>query len=298
MQHLPRRVLFALLTVYIVWGSTYFAIHVALNSFPPLLLMGTRFIMAGVLLYSWKKWRGAANPTSSEWRAAGIIGMLMLGGGMGLTAVGQQYISSGLTAVFIACSPMILSFCPGFFGDWPNRREWLGILIGFAGAILLAAGGEFSAQPLGIASLLGAIICWNIGSVLSQRKWKLAPGAMGFASEMLLGGVFLTVLALCTGETFKTPITFNAMAAWAYLVVAGSLLAFTAYMFLLSKVSSALASSYAYVNPLIAVSLGVMLGGESLSAREMVAMVIILGSVALITVSHTTKPSTKKIAQS
>ena len=298
MLHLPRRVLFALLTVYIVWGSTYFAIHVALNSFPPLLLMGTRFIMAGVLLYSWKKWRGAANPTSSEWRAAGIIGMLMLGGGMGLTAVGQQYISSGLTSVFIACSPMILSFCTGFFGDWPNRREWLGILIGFAGAILLAAGGEFSAQPLGIASLLGAIICWNIGSVLSQRKWKLAPGAMGFASEMLLGGVFLTVLALCTGETFKTPMTFNAMAAWAYLVVAGSLLAFTAYMFLLSKVSSALASSYAYVNPLIAVSLGVMLGGESLSAREMVAMVIILGSVALITVSHTTKPSTKKIAQS
>lgn len=298
MQHLPRRVLFALLTVYIVWGSTYFAIHVALNSFPPLLLMGTRFIMAGVLLFSWKKWRGVANPTFSEWRAAGIIGMLMLGGGMGLTAVGQQYISSGLTAVFIACSPMILSFCTGFFGDWPNRREWLGILIGFAGAILLAAGGEFSAQPLGIAALLGAIICWNIGSVLSQRKWKLAPGAMGFASEMLVGGVFLTVLALCTGETFKTPMTFNAMAAWAYLVVAGSLLAFTAYMFLLSKVSSALASSYAYVNPLIAVTLGVMLGGESLSAREMVAMVIILGSVALITVSHTTKPSTKKIAQS
>jgi drug/metabolite transporter (DMT)-like permease len=291
MQHLPRRVLFALLTVYIVWGSTYFAIHVALNSFPPLLLMGTRFIVAGVLLYSWKKWRGAANPTMSEWRAAGLIGILMLGGGMGLTAVGQQYISSGLTAVFIACSPMILSFCTGFFGDWPNRREWLGILIGFSGAILLAAGGEFYAQPLGIVALLGAIVCWDIGSVLSQRKFKMAPGAMGFASQMLLGGVFLTILAICTGERFDAPITLPALVAWSYLVVAGSLLAFTAYMFLLSKVSSALASSYAYVNPLIAVTLGVLFGGESLSAREMVAMLIILGSVALITVSHTAKPA-------
>ena len=294
MQQLPRRVLFALFTVYIVWGSTYFAIHLALTSFPPLLLMGTRFIMAGVLLYGWKKWHGAPNPTMLEWRAAGLIGILMLGGGMGLTAVGQQYISSGLTAVFIACSPMILSFCTGFFGDWPNKREWIGIFIGFAGAILLAAGGEFSAQPLGIAALLGAIICWNIGSVLSQRNLKLAPGAMGFASEMLLGGVFLIVLGLFSGENFNAPMTLKAMAAWSYLVVAGSLLAFTAYMFLLSKVSSALASSYAYVNPLIAVTLGVLFGGENLSVREMIAMVIILSSVALITVSHTAKQSSNK----
>jgi drug/metabolite transporter (DMT)-like permease len=291
MQHLPRRVLFALLTVYIVWGSTYFAIHLALTSFPPLLLMGTRFIMAGVLLYGWKKWHGAPNPTLAEWRAAGLIGILMLGGGMGLTAVGQQYISSGLTAVFIACSPMILSFCTGFFGDWPNKREWFGIFIGFSGAVLLAAGGEFSAQPLGVAALLGAIICWNIGSVLSQRSFKLAPGAMGFASEMLLGGVFLMILALFAGENFHSPMTLKAMAAWSYLVVAGSLLAFTAYMFLLSRVSSALASSYAYVNPLIAVTLGVFFGGESLSTREIIAMVIILSSVALITVSHTAKTS-------
>ena len=291
MQHLPRRVLFALLTVYLVWGSTYFAIHLALTSFPPLLLMGTRFIVAGAILYGWKKWTGTPNPTIAEWRAAGVVGILMLGGGMGLTAVGQQYISSGLTAVFIACSPMILSFCTGFFGEWPNKREWLGIFIGFAGAILLAAGGEFSAQPIGIAALLGAIICWNIGSVLSQRTLKLAPGAMGFASEMLLGGVFLIIFALLKGENFNLPMTAKALAAWFYLVVAGSLLAFTAYMFLLSKVSSALASSYAYVNPLIAVTLGVLLGGENLSVREVLAMVIILSSVALITVSHTSKPT-------
>ena len=248
--------------------------------------------MAGAILYSWKKYYGAPSPSKAEWRAAAVVGILMLGGGMGLTAVGQQYISSGLTAVFIACSPMILSFCTGFFGEWPNKREWMGILIGFAGAVLLAADGESSAQPIGIAALLGAIICWNIGSVLSQKTLKLAPGAMGFASEMLLGGVFLIIFALLKGENFDSPMTAKALAAWFYLVVAGSLLAFTAYMFLLSKVSSALASSYAYVNPLIAVTLGVLLGGENLSMREVLAMLIILSSVALITVSHTTKPST------
>jgi drug/metabolite transporter (DMT)-like permease len=291
MKHLPRPVLFALLTVYIVWGSTYFAIHVALASFPPFLLMGTRFLMAGALLYLWSTWRGARNPSPREWRDAGIIGVLMLGGGMGLTAAGQQYISSGLTAVFIACSPMILSFCTGLFGDWPNRREWLGIVIGFAGAILLAAGGDFSAQPIGIAALFGAILCWDIGSVLSQRKLKLAPGAMGFASEMLMGGVFLVLVALIKGESFSAPMTVSALAAWSYLVVAGSLLAFTAYMFLLSRVSPALASSYAYVNPVIAVTLGVMLGGEELGPREIVAMAIILGSVALLTVSRSAKAS-------
>jgi drug/metabolite transporter (DMT)-like permease len=292
MKHLPRRVIFALLTVYIVWGSTYFAIHIALGSFPPFLLMGTRFLMAGALLYAWEKWRGTPNPTALQWRDAGIIGTLMLGGGMGLTAVGQQYVSSGLTAVFIACSPMVLSFCTGFFGIWPNRREWIGIVIGFAGAILLAAGGDFSAQPIGIIALLGAILCWDVGSVLSQRKFSLAPGGMGFASEMLLGGVFLVLLALVKGERFDAPITASALAAWSYLVVAGSLLAFTAYMFLLSKVSAGLAGSYAYVNPVIAVTLGVALGGEKLGARELIAMAIILGSVVLLTTARSEKSST------
>ncbi|MFZ6673071.1 drug/metabolite exporter YedA [Undibacterium sp. Xuan67W] len=286
MSRLPRSVLIALLTVYIVWGSTYFAIHVALTAFPPFLLMGTRFLMAGGLLFAWQKFRGTANPSWREWRDGGVVGVLMLGGGMGLTAVAQQSISSGLTAVFIACSPMILSFCVGLFGDWPNRREWTGILIGFAGAVLLSLGGEFSARPAGIISLLGAILCWDIGSVLSQRKLKMAPGAMGFASEMLLGGVFLTVVGFLSGEKFNAPITMNAMFAWSYLVVAGSLLAFTAYMYLLSAVPPALAGSYAYVNPVIAVALGVMLGGEQVAAREILAMTIILGSVFILTTAR------------
>ncbi|MEB0033023.1 drug/metabolite exporter YedA [Undibacterium sp. RTI2.1] len=286
MLGLPRSVMTALSVIYIVWGSTYFAIHVALISFPPFLLMGTRFFAAGSLLFAWKKWRGTPSPKIREWIDAGVVGVLMLGGGMGLTALAQQSISSGLTAVFIACSPMVLSFCVGFFGDWPNRREWTGIMIGFAGAVMLAFGGEFSAKPIGVISLIGAILSWDIGSVLSQRKLKMAPGAMGFASQMLLGGAFLMMLGFLMGEKFNTPITVNAWIAWSYLVVAGSLLAFTAYMYLLSAVTPALAGSYAYVNPVIAVILGVMLGGEKIGVREMIAITVILGSVILITTAR------------
>jgi drug/metabolite transporter (DMT)-like permease len=293
MRTLPKYGLLALLTLWIVWGSTYLAIHVALVAFPPFLLMGTRFLVAGGLLFAWLKWRGVPNPTLREWRDAAIVGVLLLGAGMGLTAVAQQYISSGLTAVFIACSPLILALMAGAFGDWPAPREWGGIAAGFAGAVLLASGGEFSARPIGVVALLGAISAWNFGSVLSQKKLSLPPGAMGFAAEMLAGGAFLTAVALVQGEAFGT-MTGSALFAWAYLVVAGSLAAFTAYMFLLSKVSPGLVSSYAYVNPVIAVILGCAFAGETVGMREIVAMAVILGSVVLLTT--TKKPETKKAA--
>lgn len=288
MRHLPRSVLAALLTVYIVWGSTYFAIQVALQAFPPFMMIGTRFLAAGGILFAWQKWRGAANPTIREWRDGGIVGILMLGGGTGLTACAQQHVSSGLTAVFIACSPMILSGLSGLFGDWPKRREWIGILAGFIGAMLLASDGDFAAKPVGVLFLLGAILCWDVGSVLSQKKLKMAAGGMGFASEMLIGGLFLVIVSLLKGESMTGPVTVDALAAWAYLVIAGSLLAFTAYMYLLSKVSAGLAASYAYVNPVIAVTLGVLFGGEHLSAKAMLAMAVILGSVVLLTTARQT----------
>lgn len=286
MRHLPRSVLTALLTVYVVWGSTYFAIQVALQAFPPFMMIGTRFLVAGAILFAWQKWRGTANPTLSEWRDGGIVGILMLGGGTGLTACAQQYVSSGLTAVFIACSPMILSGLSGLFGDWPKRREWIGILAGFVGAMLLASDGDFAAKPIGVLFLLGAILCWDVGSILSQKKLKMAAGGMGFASEMLIGGLFLVIVSLLKGENMTGPVTVEALAAWAYLVIAGSLLAFTAYMYLLSKVSTGLAASYAYVNPVIAVALGVLFGGEHLSFKAMLAIAVILGSVVLLTTAR------------
>lgn len=286
MRALPKSVLLALLTVYIVWGSTYLAIHFALVSFTPFLLMGTRFVVAGTLLFAWLKLRGSPNPTARQWRDAAIVGALLLGGGMGMTATAQQYVSSGMTAVFIASSPLLTALWAGMFGNWPGGREWIGILAGFAGAALLASGGEFAAQPIGLLALTCAVSCWTFGSVLSQKKLALAPGAMGFASEMLAGGAFLMAAGLLRGEAFPAVFDPKALVAWAYLVTAGSLAAFSAYMYLLSKVSPALASSYAYVNPVIAVMLGVALAGETVSVREMVAMAVILGSVVLLTTAR------------
>jgi drug/metabolite transporter (DMT)-like permease len=286
MLSLPGLVVLSLVTVYVVWGSTYFAIHIALASFPPFMLMGTRFLAAGGSLFLFLKWRGKKNPTIRQWRDAGIVGSLILGGGMGLTSYAQQYISSGLTAVFVACSPFVLALCVGMYGEWPNRREWIGILIGFAGAVLLASSSDFSAKPIGIIALLGAIICWDFGSVLSVRKFTMAPGAMGFASQMLMGGIFLTAISWVNGEHITTAITLNAWLAWAYLVVAGSLAAFTAYMYLITNVAPALASSYSYVNPVIAVALGVTFAGEKLGTREIIAMTVILSSVLLISTAR------------
>jgi drug/metabolite transporter (DMT)-like permease len=298
MRTLPRLALLALLTVYLVWGSTYLAIHFALLSFPPFLLMGSRFLVAGALLFAVLKLRGTASPTGRQWRDAGIVGALLLGGGMGFTAVAQQTVSSGLTAVFIASAPLMFALWSGLFGEWPGRRDWVGIVLGFCGAMLLASGGEMAASPVGVIALSVAVCSWTFGSVLSQKKLAMAPGAMGFASEMLLGGALLTVAGLLQGESIILPIDIRAWWAWTYLVTAGSLGAFSAYMYLLSRVSPALASSYAYVNPVIAVALGVALAGETVGPREMVAMAIILGSVILLTTSRTaTKPAEEPAQQ-
>jgi len=254
MRTLPKLSLLALLTTYIVWGSTYLGIQMALVSFPPFILMASRFCVAGAVLFGWLKFRGVPNPTLREWRDALIVGTLLLGGGMGLTAVGEQTVSSGLTAVFIASAPLMLALFAGFFGQWPSGREWLGIIVGFSGVALLASGSNFVAHPAGVLAVLGAVASWTFGSVLAQKKMTLASGAMGFA--------------------------------WIYLVIAGSLAAFSAYMYLLSRVSNALASSYAYVNPVIAVLLGAAFAAESIGAREALAMLIILGSVVMLTTTR------------
>ncbi|HXA47884.1 MAG TPA: drug/metabolite exporter YedA [Burkholderiaceae bacterium] len=288
MRTLPKLSLLALLTTYLVWGSTYLALQIALVSFPPFFLMGSRFCVAGALLFAWLKYRGVPNPSLREWRDALIVGTLLLGGGMGLTALGEQTVSSGLTAVFIASAPLMLALFAGLFGQWPSRREWLGIAVGFSGVALLASGNDFTAHPAGVLAVLGAVACWSLGSVLAQNKMMLAPGPMGFASEMLMGGLSLLLIAQLRGENFAVHANAPALYAWAYLVVAGSLAAFSAYMYLLSRVSNALASSYAYVNPLIAVVLGAVFASESIGARETLAMLIILGSVVVLT---TTKKS-------
>ena len=275
--------LLCLAATWLVWGSTYFAIKLALPSFPPFFQMGTRFITAGLLLTVWMRARGAAWPNRVQWRNAAVIGALMLGGGMGGTAVAEVSVGSGLVVAFIAVIPMLIAALNLVWGLRPARLEAAGIGVGLIGVLLLTQGAGFQASPAGLAAIAIACTTWSLGSVLSQRKLPLAPGAMGFASEMLCGGMLLMVLSVGAGEHMAWPPTSVALGAWVYLVVFGSLVAFNAYMLLLSRASAGLASSYSFVNPVIALLLGVGFGGELVTGTEWAAVgVILLGVVLLL----------------
>jgi drug/metabolite transporter (DMT)-like permease len=251
-------------------------------SFPPFFQMGTRVLAAGVLLMAWVLWRGGPLPTLAQWRNALAIGTLMLGGGMGLTASAEQYIGSGLIAAFIAVVPMMVCGWGLLFGQRPSRLELAGMVVGIAGVLLLVRGASFAAAPVGMVCILGATLAWSLGSVLSTTKLPLAQGAAGFASEMLCGGAVLMLISLVLGEQFSWPPQPRAAAAWAYLVVFGSLIAFSAYLYLLGHASAAMATSYAFVNPVIALLLGVALANEAVTSGEWLACGVILFGVFLI----------------
>lgn len=272
----------ALLACYVVWGSTYFAIHLALESFPPFFQMGTRFLVAGVLLMTWVVARGQALPSVTHWRNALIIGTLMLGGGMGLVATASLHLGSGLIATFIAVVPMMTCGWGLLFGRRVTRAELLGMALGLAGVVLLMQGASFSAAPAGVMCIVGATLAWSLGSVLSTVRLPLAGGPAGFASEMLCGGAVLMLISRALGEQPAWPMTPSAAAAWLYLVVFGSLIAFSAYLYLLAHSSAAVATSYAFVNPLIALFLGVFVGREVVTGHEWTASAVILGGVFLI----------------
>ena len=276
-------VLACLAATWLIWGSTYLAIRFALVSFPPYLQMGSRFLVAGTLLAVWMRWlRRAAWPTAREWLHATIIGALMLAGGMGGVAIAEQTVDSGLVVVFLAIIPLLIVATNLFWRVYPGKLELAGIVLGLIGVVMLMRGAGFQNSPRGLLAALTACCCWSLGSVLSQRRFRLALGAMGFASEMLAGGVVLMLLALATGETMTWPPQPVAAWAWAYLVVFGSLLAFNAYMVLLAETSSGLAASYTFVNPVIALLLGISLGNETVTIHEWAATGVILAGVVLL----------------
>lgn len=288
---LPPLILACLAATWIIWGSTYLAIKWALVSFPPFYQMGTRFLVAGALLAAWLRWRKARWPDRREWINATLLGTLMLGVAYGLTAVAEQTVSSGLVVVFIAIGPALQAAMELPYGVRPTRREAAGIALGLAGVLGLAAGQSFSASPVGLASVLVASVAWKLGSVwstrglprvLGGRSLELTPGAMGFASQMLAGGAVLMAVSALVGEEPGWPIDPLAMASWIYLVLAGSLVAFSAFMVLLQRTPTAVSSSYAYVNPLIGLALGVTLGGETLQWGEWLAAALVTASVVLM----------------
>ena len=205
----------------------------------------------------------------------------MLGGGLGATTFAEQWIESGLAAVLVATVPLWTTLMVSAGGKKPSKQEWIGIFVGLFGVLLLNAEDNLQANPMGALLLLLAPISWALGSALSKRL-ELPKGSMGFASEMLMGAAVLFVLALLRGEQITTPPDTSAIIAWLYLAIFGSLIAFSAYMYLLQTVNVTLATSYAYVNPVVAVFLGVLVAGETISTFGMVAVGVILSAVVII----------------
>ena len=282
-DHHRGMLVFCLFALYVVWGSTYLAIRWALQGgFPPFLMAGMRFTLAGLVLYTVLRLRGYANPSAREWGAGALIGTLLLVMGNGSVVFAQQYVPSGVAALVVGSVPLWAALFGGLFGQWPGRAERWGLTIGFCGLILLNLGSDMSGNGWAAFALLLGPITWAFGSIWSRRL-PMARGLMSTATQMLTGGALFLLISFGLGERLTTLPSARALSAFFYLVIFGSLVAFSAYGYLLRNARPALATSYAYVNPMVAVLLGTFLAGESLSTWGMFAMGAILGSVVLLT---------------
>lgn len=278
-------VVLALLAVYVVWGSTYLAIRIALEGFPPFLMAGLRFLLAGGVLYLVLRLRGAPAPRRQQWGSAALVGGLLLLGGNGGVVMAEQWVASGLTALGVATVALWSAIFAGLWGQWPRRLEWVGLAVGFAGVALLNLEGNLRASPAGAVALLVATMSWALGSMWS-RHLDLPAGLMASAAQMLAGGGLLLLASVTIGEKVPRAVPARPLLALAYLVVFGSWVGFSAYLYLLRRVRPAVATSYAYVNPVIAMTLGVAFAGERVTLTEWVAMPVILGGVALVVFAH------------
>ena len=293
----PARIVLALLAVYLIWGSTYLGIRFALEGgYPPLLMAGGRFLIAGGLMYAVLRARGVPAPTKRQWRDLAILGLLLLGGGNGMVTLAQQTVSSGLAAVAVASAPLWMAAFAAARREYPNKLEWLGLAIGFVGVLWLNAGSSLTATPQGLVLLLIAAIAWSFGSVWSRGRDLPSP-FMGAAAQMLCGGVLMLVVGFAFGERMDALPTAKGTFAVAYLVGFGSIVAFSAYIWLLHNVRTSLAGSYAYVNPVIAVVLGAWLAAERFTVSDLGAMAVILCGVVAITLGKAKKKKPESAPQ-
>jgi drug/metabolite transporter (DMT)-like permease len=286
------KLLAAFAAVYVIWGSTYLAIKFAIATLPPLLMGGTRFLAAGAILYIWSRARGVARPTRLHWRSALIIGALLLVGGNGGVVLGEQAVPSSLTALLISTTPIWMTLLdwlrPG--GTKPSGGVIFGLLIGFAGVALLI-GPDLSTpgtslNPLALAVILAASVSWAAGSLYSRGAPVPQSPLLGTGMEMLAGGALLLVAGLVTGEAghlHVQSVSLGSALALGYLIVFGSLVAFTCYIFLLKATTTARVSTYAYVNPVVAVLLGWVFAGEQLKPITLLGAAVIVSAVVIIT---------------
>lgn len=288
----PRwKVVSAFAIVYVIWGSTYLAIRFAIETLPPFLMASGRFLVAGVLMWLWAKRRGAGRPTRRQVGAAAAVGALLLMGGNGGVVWAEQRIDSGLAALLVATVPLwvvtIEWLLPG--GRRPRLALALGVAGGLAGIVLLVGPAELAGAErmdlAGAGAVVAASLLWSIGSLYAARADLPSSPRLATGLEMLFGGVGLLVAGALTGEFARLDLAAVSATSWAavaYLVVFGSLVAFSAYVWLLRAAPPSKVATYAYVNPVVALLLGWALAGEDLTARTLLAAAVILASVMLI----------------
>lgn len=278
----------SLAATWFIWGSMYLAIKWALASFPPFLQMGSQFVVAGSLLMAGARWRGAAWPTRAEWFGSALLGFMLIGVGYGFTAAAETSVGSGLVVTFIAVVPAFVALLEWPYGVRPTRFQFVGLVLGFCGILLLVRGQGFSASPRGLAAIALSCSVWAVGSVWAVRglpggaKLAVAPGLMGHASQMLQGGLMLLVASWWIGEPVQWPPHALALASWIYLVFAGAMVGYSAYLELLARTTPSLAVSYTYVNPVVALALGVYVDHEVVSGREWLAAAVTIAGVVML----------------
>lgn len=294
----------AFAAIYVIWGSTYLGILFAIESIPPLLMAGSRYLTAGLLLYAGARWQGAPRPRWEDWRTATIVGAALLLGGNGGVTIAEQFVASGLAAVVIATVPIYIALLGWITGSAPRPTPI--ILLGLAGGLfgvgillwpsLHFASAEHPRNLTGILILLFSAFSWSAGSLYSRRAKNAPSPFLSAGQQMLCGGALMFLCGIVSGEHHHFDVhrlTWLSLGAWIYLVLIGAIVGFTAYIWLLRHCAPAKVATYAYVNPIVAVFLGTMFAGEQLTMRTVLAASLIIGSVALVITANQQTPKAK-----
>jgi drug/metabolite transporter (DMT)-like permease len=293
---LQLQIIAAFAAIYLIWGSTYLGISIAIETMPPFFMAGVRFLIAGAVLFVWMRLRGVVLPTRLHWRSGAIVGALLLLGGNGGVTWAEQFVPSGIAALLIALVPawivLIDWLRPG--GSRPDAPVFIGLLLGIAGMVLLIGPGNIAGNSsinlIGALALVTAALCWSAGSVYSRHTELPDSPLMATAIEMLCGGLALLMVSGIVGEWQRvdvSAISLRSLLALLYLIVFGAIIAFSAYVWLLKVTSPARAATYAYVNPVVAVFLGWLFLAEPLTLRTIIAAGIIVSAVVVITTYRT-----------
>ncbi len=283
---------FSMLVIYIVWGSTYLAIRVGVQTIPPFYMAATRFLIAGGLLYAWQRFSGKAAPSRQDWLSAGLVGLLLLTGGNGILSWSEQRVPSGISALLVGAAPIWMVLIDLILpkSKKPNFQVYLGILVGFMGIVLLVGplnilGNAQQLDRIGVLGVLCSSVLWASGSILNREtKFSAAP-LLAPAMQMLVGAVGLIVIGTLVGDWHNlhiSQISMPSLMGLLYLIFFGSLAGYVSYIWLLRVAPTPLVSTYAYVNPLIAIFIGSLLAQEELNLRILVAAIIIISSVGII----------------